>query len=225
VTVLAYSRDAWIDWAWVGDHTDDITAALREHIALTFWTMTLGILLSIPLALAAERWRGAYAPILFATGALYTIPALALFGLLIPVTGLSRTTALIPLVSYTLLILVRNFVAGLDGVPPDVREAATGMGYSRLRRLARIDVPLALPAIVAGIRIATVSTIGLVAVAALVGQGGLGLLIRQGLSLDFRTPLVVGAGLSALLALVADVTLVGVQRLLMPWARARSARS
>jgi osmoprotectant transport system permease protein len=120
---------------------------------------------------------------------------------------------------------VRNFVAGLDGVSPDVREAATGMGYSRLRRLARIDVPLALPAIVAGVRIATVSTIGLVAVAALVGQGGLGLLIRQGLSLDFRTPLIVGAGLSALLALLADVTLVGVQRLLMPWARARSARS
>ena len=132
------------------------------------------LVIALPLALLSVRYRRLYGPVLAITGVLYTIPSLALFALLLPLTGLSRTTALIPLTAYTLLILVRNTVTGLDGVPPDVKDAATGMGYSPSRRLLRVELPLALPAIIAGIRIATVTTIGLVTVTALIGQGGLG---------------------------------------------------
>lgn len=219
--MLASGPRSWIWWDWVWDHTDDIYAALREHVTLTALAMWWGIVIAAPLAVLAARYRRSYPPILAATGVFYAIPSLALFGFLIPITGLSRTTALIPLVSYTLLILIRNFVAGLDSVPPEVTEAADGMGYGRTRRLLRVELPLAVPAIIAGVRIATVSTIGLVTVAALVGQGGLGRLILDGLRRDFSTPLVIGATLSALLALVADLALIGVQRLLTPWSRAR----
>jgi osmoprotectant transport system permease protein len=142
-----------------------------------------------------------------------------LFGFLIPLTGLTRTTAEIALVGYTLLILVRNTVAGLDGVPVEAREAAQGMGFTRRRQLWRVELPLAVPAIVAGIRIATVTTIGLVTVTALIGQGGLGALILDGFNRDFRTPEVVGTALSVALAVVADVSLIGVERLLTPWSR------
>src|SRR5437763_1310674 len=142
--------------------------------------------------------------ILGITGVLYTIPSLALFAFLVPWTGLTVTTAEIGLVGYTLLILVRNIVAGLDGVPADVRDAAQGMGYSAPRRLLRIEVPLALPTIIAGIRIATVTTIGLVTVTALIGEGGLGSLINDGLNRDFHTPLVVGLAGRVILAVTAD---------------------
>jgi osmoprotectant transport system permease protein len=222
--VIGNDARSWIWWDWVWRHTGDIYDALREHVVLTALTMLFGLLVAVPLALVSWRSRRAYHAVLFATGLLYTIPSLALFAFLIPVTGLSRTTALVPLVSYTLLILVRNMVTGLDSVPPEVREAATGMGYSPARRLVAVDVPLALPAIVAGIRIATVSTIGLVTVAALVGQGGLGRLILQGLRLNFSTPLVLGVVLSAALAVAADLLLLGLQRALMPWARRAATR-
>jgi osmoprotectant transport system permease protein len=144
--------------------------------------------------------------------------------MLVQVTGLTRTTALVPLTMYTLLILVRNTVTGLDGVPAEVKDAATGMGYSSGRRLLRVDFPLALPAIIVGIRIATVTTIGLVTVTALIGQGGLGALMLDGLQRDFRTPLTVGVVLSLALAVVADVLLVLAQRLATPWARAGKRR-
>jgi osmoprotectant transport system permease protein len=139
----------------------------------------------------------------------------------VPWTGLSRTTAEIGLVGYTLLILIRNIVTGLDAVPDEVREAARAMGFTGRRRLLRIELPLAVPSIIAGIRIATVTTIGLVTVTALIGQGGLGQLILDGLIRDFRTPLVVGTVLSIALAVVADVGLVGLERLITPWARGR----
>ena len=139
---------------------------------------------------------------------MYTIPSLALFVILGPITGfLSRTTALVPLVVYTLLILVRNTVTGLDGVPPEVKEAATGMGYTQTRLLLRVELPLAMPAIIAGVRIATVSTVGLVTVTALIGQGGLGALLLDGFERDFQTPLTVGIVLSLSLAVVADLLL------------------
>jgi osmoprotectant transport system permease protein len=217
--LLADARDAWIRWDWVADHTDDIRHRLWEHVELTVAAVAIGLLISLPLALLAARHRRVYLPILFVTGGLYTIPALALFGLLIPWTGLSRATALIPLVTYTLLILVRNIVTGLEGVPAEVREAAIGMGYSPLRRLVTIELPLAAPAVIAGIRIATVTTIGLVTITALVGQGGLGRFIIDGYTRDFRTPLVVGTALSVALAIVADVLLLGAQRLATPWQR------
>ena len=206
-------------WDWVRDHGDDIYAATRQHVELTLIAIALGLLISFPLALAARRWRRAAGPILGYTGILFTIPSLALFALLVPFTGLSRTTAEVGLVGYTLLILVRNIVAGLEGVPDDVREAAQGMGFRPAGQLLRVELPLAVPAIVAGIRIATVTTIGLVTVTGLIGQGGLGAFIIEGINRDFRTPLVVGSVCSIALAVLADVALAGAARLLSPWAR------
>jgi osmoprotectant transport system permease protein len=217
--LAANGPESWIWWDWVGDHLSEISASLREHVILTVLSVGIGLLISIPLALVARRWRVLYGPVLWATGLMYAIPSLALFGILVPITGLSRTTALIPLVSYTLLILVRNIVTGLDGVPEDVRDAARGMGYTASRQFVRVDVPLALPAIIAGIRIATVSTIALITVTAVIGQDSLGQLILDGLNRDFRTPLVLGIGLTIALAIVADLLLLGVQRLATPWTR------
>jgi osmoprotectant transport system permease protein len=182
-------------------------------------SLGIGLVIALPLAVLASRKRWIYPPLLGFTGALYTIPSLALFALLIPYTGLSRTSALIPLTSYTLLILVRNTVAGLDAVPPSVREAAAGMGYSPAASLLRVELPLALPTIVAGIRIATVTVIGLVTVTALSGQQNLGQLMLDGLGRDFRSPLTVGIILSLALAIVADLFLAGVTRLATPWRR------
>lgn len=204
-------------WDWVSTHLDDIGSATREHVMFTLTATLIGLAISFPLALAARHWRWLATPVLSASGILYTIPSLALFGLLTPWTGLSRTTAIIGLVTYTLLILIRNIVTGLDGVAPEVREAATAMGFGPLRRLLRIELPLAAPVIVAGVRIATVTTIGLVTVTAYIGQGGLGRLILDGLTRDFRTPLVVGSVLSVALAVVADVGLAALQRRLTPW--------
>ncbi|HVL04124.1 MAG TPA: ABC transporter permease, partial [Acidimicrobiales bacterium] len=204
--------ESWVDWDWVGEHRTLIVDLTQAHIELTVLAVVMGLALSFPLALAARRWRRLYSPVLSAAGVLYAIPSLALFALLLPWTGLTRTTALIALVSYTLLILVRNIATGLDGVPSEVSEAATAMGMRSSRRLWSVELPLALPAVVAGIRVATVTTIGLVTVAALIGHGGLGQLILDGLNRDFRTPLVVGSALSVALAATADVILVGVQR-------------
>ncbi|MDY7102737.1 MAG: ABC transporter permease [Actinomycetota bacterium] len=212
-------RDAWIDWNWVRDSTDEIWDSLLSHLILTGLSLLIGMIIALPLAVLASRHRRFYPPLLGFTGALYTIPSLALFALLIPYTGLSRTSALIPLTSYTLLILVRNTVAGLDAVPPSVREAAEGMGYSPFASLLRVELPLAVPTIVAGIRIATVTVIGLVTVTALIGQDNLGQLMLDGLSRDFRSPLTVGIVLSLALAVVADLVLAGVARLATPWRR------
>jgi osmoprotectant transport system permease protein len=144
----------WLDWPWVQDHTDEIRQRLLEHIELTVLAVLFGLAIALPLALLSVRYRRLYGPVLAITGVLYTIPSLALFAMLLPLTGLSRTTALVPLVAYTLLILVRNTVTGLDGVPADVKDAAVGMGYSRNRELVRVELPR-----LVGIRIATVTTI------------------------------------------------------------------
>ena len=221
--VLARAGEPWIDWDWVGRHLDDIEAATREHIELTVLAVGIGLVVSFPLGLLSARWRRWYAPVMWFSGLLYTIPSLALFVFFIPITGLSRTSALIGLVIYTLLILIRNLVAGLDAVPPDIKDAATGMGYGGAARLLRVELPLALPTIIAGVRIATVTTIGLVTITAYIGQGGLGQLIRQGLEQDFTSPLYIGSILSVALAVVADLLLLLVQRLATPWARARAA--
>jgi osmoprotectant transport system permease protein len=208
-----------IRWSWVGDHLDDIRGYLLQHVELTVLAVAFGLLLAFPLALAAIRWPRLYAPILGFTGILFTIPSLALFILLIPFTGLSIRTSLIGLTMYTLLILVRNIVEGLRGVDRDVREAAQAMGYTRARQLFQVELPLALPVIMAGVRIATVTTIGLVTITALIGQGGLGRLFIDGFTLNFATPIIVGIVLSALLAFTADLLLVGLQQRLTPWAR------
>ena len=211
--------DPWIRWSWVRDHTDDIVERLVAHLELTGITLLIGLVLALPLGVACHRWKRVYPAVLGVAGVIYTIPSLALFALLIPFTGLSRTTSVIPLVSYTLLILVRNVVAGLQSVPEEVRESAAGMGYSPRRQLVRIELPLALPAIMAGIRITSVTTIGLVTITSLIGEESLGTLILDGLYRDFRTPLVVGTTCIVALSAIADVGFLTVERLLTPWAR------
>jgi len=220
--VVGAAEDPWIRWSWISGHVPVIRDALSQHIELTVIAVAVGVVIAIPLGLFAWRQRLLRGPIFSVTGILYTIPSLALFAILIPFTGLTVLTAEIGLVSYTLLILIRNIVVGMDAVPPDVREAARGMGYRPFVELLRVDLPLAVPAIMAGIRIATVTTIGLVTVTALIGEGGLGSLILDGLIRDFKTPLVVGTLLSVVLAIVADVSLSGLQRLLTPWSGGRS---
>lgn len=210
-----------IRWDWIASHLGEIAMRIGEHLLLAGIALVVGFVLAFALSLVA-LWRPrVYAPVLWVTGTLYTIPSLALFALLIPFTGLSLLTAEIALTSYTLVILVRNIVAGIRAVPAEVREAASAMGYGSAQRFVRVELPIALPAIVAGLRIASVSTIGLVTVTALIGQGGLGSLILDGLILFFSTPLILGAALSVALAVTADAGLAAVQRALTPWARAR----
>jgi osmoprotectant transport system permease protein len=218
-------KEPLIRWDWVADHRHQIWFRFVQHVELTVVAVGIGLAISLPLAIFAHRHRAAYAPITWVTGLMYTIPSLALFVILLPITGLSTTTAEIGLVSYTLLILIRNSVVGLRGVPEDVKEAARGMGYTDRALLWRVEIPLALPAIMAGIRIATVSTIGLVTVAALIGRGGLGQFILQGLSTFFKTEIFLGAALSVALALTADALLLGVQTVFTPWAPGRKGRS
>ncbi len=212
--------DSFVWWSWVGDHLDEIWERTVQHVQLTVIALVVGFAVSVVLALVSLRFRRAYTPITGFAGVLYAIPSLALFAFLVPITGLTLLTAEIGLVGYTLLILVRNMVAGIDGVAVHVREAADAMGYTPWRRFLAVDVRLATPTIVAGLRIAAVTTIGLVTVTALIGQGGYGALINDGLSRSFSTPIVVGATLSIALAIVVDLLLLGAERLLTPWARA-----
>jgi osmoprotectant transport system permease protein len=219
--VLANDADSFIWWDWVSRNSDEIWDATVEHIQLTLLTVAIGIVLSALLTAVALRFRITTTPILWATGLVYTIPSIALFGFLVPRLGLGYRTALVALVGYTLVILVRNMVAGMEGVPATVREAATAMGLRSWRRFWSVELPLALPTIMAGIRIATVGTVGLVTISALVGEGGYGSLINDGLNRqNFSTPIVVGAVLSIVMALVLDLALWATQRVLTPWDRA-----
>ena len=223
---LLAAGEPFIRWDWVWDHTDDITELFWEHVTLTVVAVASGFVIAMAMALVATRWRWTYEPLAAFCSVLYAIPSLALFGVLltIPAFGLGFRSAEVALVSYTLLILLRNIVAGLDGVAPEVREAADGMGYEGWRRWLRVDLPLATPAIVAGLRIATVTTVGLVTVTALIGEGGFGDLINDGLSRDFPTPIVVGAVLSVALAVAFDLLFVVIERLLTPWTRSHTPR-
>ena len=208
-----------IQWDWIASHLDEFAFRLGEHVELTVIAVGVGFLIAFALSLLILRLPRAEGPITWITGTLYTIPSLALFALLIPYTGLTILTAEIGLVGYTLLIFINNIVRGIRGVPADVREAAVGMGYTPREVLWRIELPLAAAVIIAGIRVATVSTIGLVTVTALIGQGGFGFLILIGLQRFFSTELIAGAVLSVALAVVADALLVLLQRRLTPWAR------
>ena len=212
-------NDELVRWSWVVDHLDDIGAATLEHLQLTVIAVIIGFAVAFPIGVYAYRHRRVYAPVTWVTGVLYTIPSLALFAFLVPYTGLSTTTAEVGLVSYTLLIIIRNTVAGLESVPADVKEAATGMGYTRRQILWKVELPLAVPAIVAGLRIATVTTIGLVTVTAFIGKGGLGIIILKGLQTFFSTSIIVGAVLSMLLAIAADRLLILFEHRLTPWSR------
>ena len=209
---------------WVRDNWDDVLQpALLQHIKLTVIAVAVGFVIAFACALVARRLRLFERPFDLISALLYTIPSLALFQLLVPVTGLSVTTVEVALVSYTLLILFRNIMVGLRAVPADVREAARGMGMSGRQILWRVELPLALPAIMAGIRIATVSTIALATVAAFVIPEGLGRPIFLALRQFFNTELIVASALAVGLALAADALLVLLQRALTPWTRVRSA--
>jgi osmoprotectant transport system permease protein len=208
-------------WDWVTKHWDDkLQPALLQHLLLTGIAIGIGFAIAFLLALAAHRRGWLATPVIVATGLLYTIPSLALFQLLVPFTGLSRVTAEVALVSYTLLILFRNVLTGLAGVPAEIRDAAQGMGLTSGQLLWRVELPLALPAIVAGLRIATVTVISLGTVAAFVVNEGLGVPILEGLQLTFNTEMLAAGVLAVALALAADGLLVLLQRALTPWARA-----
>jgi osmoprotectant transport system permease protein len=225
--VFGQATTPLFDWDWVTRNLDTILEKTLEHLKLTGVALGFGLLLSVLLA-AVAIWKGrAYRPIGAFTGALYTIPSLAVFALVAPIIGIGTSsqrfwTAEVALVSYTLLILVRNIVTGIQSVPAGVSEAARGMGYREGGLLARIEVPIAIPAIIAGVRIAAVTVIGLVTVTSLLGLGGLGFFILDGLrrSIIFPTEIIVGVVLSVALAAVLDLGLLMLGRFLTPWMRA-----
>jgi osmoprotectant transport system permease protein len=208
-----------IRWDWLGRNIDVVLSDLWQHIEITLAALGLGIVIAFPIGLIAYRWRRTYPPILAVTQVLYTIPSLALFVLLINAVGLGAEPVIIGLAIYSLVILVRNLVEGLRGVPPEVTDAATAMGYKETKRLFAVELPLALPAIVAGLRVATVSTISLVSVGALIGSGGLGQLFIHGFQIDNPIEIWTGILLTVVLALVFDLLIVGGGRLLTPWTR------
>ena len=220
------TEQPFINWEWVTSHAGFIGHQLWQHVVLTVIAVVVGLLISFPIAVLSHRRRRVYPPVTWVSGILYSIPSLALFSLLTPFTGLSTLTAEIGLVSYTLLILIRNIVAGLDGVPADAKEAALAMGFTRRQLLWRVELPLAMPVIVAGLRIATVTIVGLVTVTVFVGKGGLGYLMLASFRrlLPRPTAIVVGLVLSVALAVAIDLLLVHGQRLLSPWTRRREAR-
>ena len=216
--------DVSIDWGWLSTHVGAMGERFLQHLQLVVIAVAAGFVISLALAIWAYRRPRVYPPITAITGLLYTIPSLAAFALLRPFTGLTLLTAVVPLTTYTLLILVRANVAGFQSVPAEVLEAAEGMGYTRRQRLIRVELPLALPLMMAGIRLATVTTIGLATVASILGEtfGGFGFFITEGLDRFFLTEIYLGAVLSIVMAFGADFLLTRIERLITPWARARA---
>lgn len=215
----------WICGEYLRSRSGELTDATVQHVWITLASVLIGLAVALPLALlvrARPRFAG---PVLGLTTLLYTIPSLAMFSLLLPVFGLSAALVVTGLVLYSLTILVRNILAGLQAVPDEVREAARGMGYGPFRLLVEVELPLALPALMAGLRIATVSTVALTTVGALVGKGGLGNLIDDGVQTTFKAQVLTASVLCVLLAAAADLLLLGAQRLLTPWVRARAAEA
>jgi osmoprotectant transport system permease protein len=212
-------------WQWIWGHRVKAWHLFLEHLELTELAVGIGLLISLPLAVYSYRHRSAYGPVTWVAGIIYTIPSLALLSLLVPLTGLSVTTAEIALVGYTLLILIRNIVVGLRGVPEDSKESARGMGFTDRQLLWRVELPLSIPAILAGVRIATVSTIGLVTGAGLIGKGGFGQFMYEGLRILYFTEVLFGAILSVAFALLADALLLWLERSLTPWIRRTRVRA
>jgi osmoprotectant transport system permease protein len=215
----------WFSWQYVHDNGDLLRTALLYHAGLTARAVLVALIIALPLAVVAYWIKPLTGPILALSGFLYTIPSLALLSLLAPVVGTTTDiTVLIALVLYALLVLVRNALNGLTQVPAEVRDAATGMGYGRFGRLWRVELPLALPSIFTGLRLATVSTVALVTVGSLIGRGGLGDLILGGFRNNFyKAEILTGTILTVALALVLDLALAAVARLLTPWTRRRKA--
>lgn len=221
MTVFAQATQPFIRWDWIWNNLDDIWDRTVQHVSFTLVAVGVGLALSVLLSVVAIRWRGLYAPIIGVSNILYTVPSLALFAFLVPFFGAGFLTAEIALVTYTILILVRNIVTGIDSVPAEVKEAAIGMGYTRRKTFVSVELPLALPVIFAGLRIATVTVVGLVTVTALLGMGGYGFFILDGFrrSIVFPTEIIVGTVLSVALAAALDFGILGVQWLATPWLR------
>lgn len=214
-----------VDWGWISDNFwEDIWPAFQGHVFLSFVSVAIALAISLPVGVFVSRVRGAYAPVTFFTGALYAVPSLAMFAILISVgVPIGATPVIIALVAYSLLILIRNTVAGIDSVPAETIDAARGMGLTNGQILFRVELPLALPVIVAGVRIATVTIIGIATIGAYIAGGGLGALIFDGISRNFPTMVISGAALATLMAVVADLGLLALERYLRPWSRARRA--
>jgi len=210
----------WFCGTYLHDYRSELTDATWQHLQITAAAVLLGLVIALPLALVARRYHRLEATILAITTGLYTIPSLALFPLLVPFTGLTASTVIIGLALYSLTILVRNTLEGLRAVPEDVRESALGLGYGPTRMLFKVELPLALPVIMAGLRIATVSTVALTTVGALVAHGGLGNMILDGVTSNFKAEIMAASVLCVVLAFALDAILVLVQRLATPWTRA-----
>jgi osmoprotectant transport system permease protein len=204
--------------SWIADNLDRYKQPLIEHIELTLIAVVIGFAIAFSLALVAHRRRWLIPPITQITGILYTLPSVAVFFLLLPLTGRGNLTAIVALVAYSLLIIFRNVTTGLDNVPAETRDAGRGMGLTERQLLWRVELPLALPEIMAGLRIAVTTTVGLAALAFLAGAGGLGDAIFE--QIQFRSNVVVAGGLCVLLAVVLDLLVLGVQKALTPWTRA-----
>jgi osmoprotectant transport system permease protein len=225
-TTLADScllRNDWVCPEYVSSRSPELTAALSAHVTMTVVSVVIGALAALPLALLAREVRVLRPLVLGTATAVYTIPSLALFSLLLPFTGLSRTTVVLGLVLYSLTILVRTVLTGLEAVPEEVRDAALGMGYSRAGLLWKVELPLALPVAFSGLRVATVSTVALATVGTVVGNGGLGNLINSGLQSNFRAEVLTASVLCVVLAVAFDLVLLGAQRLSTPWRRGVAA--
>jgi osmoprotectant transport system permease protein len=212
-------------WSWISDHYDLLAQLLGQHIYLAVVPVLLGLLIALPLGILCLQVPRLYAPILALTSFFYALPSLALFVVLINYTGFSSWTVMLPLTIYTLSVLVRNVVDGLRSVPETVTQAAVAMGFGGLRRLIQVDLPIAIPVVIAGLRVAMVSNISLVSVGSLIGISGLGQLFVDGIQRNFPTPIIVGIVLTVALAVAADALLVLLQRVLTPWTRvSREAR-
>ncbi|GLW24563.1 MULTISPECIES: ABC transporter permease [Microbispora] len=216
-----------VRWDWIARNWDSgspsaISTLLENHVVTAFLPVLLGLVVALPLGLACARWRWLYQPTAALMNVTYSLPSLVLFSVFLSVTGLTRATVVIPLTFFALAILIPAVVDGLASVPDPVRQSAVAMGFRPARRLLRVELPVAVPVVLAGLRVATVSSISLVSVGALIGQGGLGNLFIDGWQRQFYTPIVVGIALIVLLAVLADGLLVLAQRLLTPWSRARS---
>ena len=215
-----------LDWNWISNNlSDEIIPAVIGHVYLSFVSVAIALAISLPSGVLVSRYRKAYPPVTFVTGLLFSIPSLAAFALLVsvPGIGLGPRAVIIALVAYSLLVLIRNVVAGMDSVPDETKDAARGMGFTARQILFKVELPLALPVIVAGVRIATVTIIGIATIGAYISGGGLGELIFTGISRNFPTRVIVGAVLATLLAVIADLLLLALQRYLRPPSRSRRA--
>jgi osmoprotectant transport system permease protein len=218
-TESCLQANTWTCTKFFSARSHEVRNAIFQHLQLTVLTIIIAFAISLPLALLVRRSNRASEALLGVSSAIYTIPSLALFGILVPITGLYEKTVIIGLVLYSLTVLIRNVLAGLDGVPEDAVDAARGMGMGNTRILVKVELPLAMPTIFAGLRVATVSTVALVTIGYLIGEGGLGNLIDEGFNNDFKAEVFWSSVLCVVIAVALDAALVLIQRLALPWAR------